>query len=64
MWDNFWEKSFHQNVEQVEENADSADDDRERTMHRIVRILMWMIRMRMTFKMRMTLMMIAMDADW
>ena len=64
MWDNFWEKSFHQNVEKVEENADSADDDRERTMHRIVRILMWMIRMRMTFKMRMTLMMIAMDADW
>ena len=51
VWDNFCQTSFHQNVEQVEENADSADDNRERTMYGIVGILMVMIIMILMMRM-------------
>ena len=41
---------FYQDVEQVEENADGADEKREGTMYGIVRVLM---RVRMALMMRM-----------
>ena len=42
----------NQNVQQVEEDADGADDKRERTMYGIVRILM-RLRMRIMLGMMM-----------